>query len=580
MQLTDSTTKNPRRSLRLCVSAVNLAVLLCCVSGRAESLICDGVLGNSGEQNEALIRFGTKGGKVSGMGVVCDRHGALWDRGGSGTLNRYSPDGRLLAQYKIPEGAGGSDQLAIAGDTLVMTVGGRLFTLSVDAPNGAEVKALNREAQAMSFGSFNGQVAVYAKGKLSLVNAASGDVKELCALKESNGIELGPDGAVYNVIHGKVHKYVDGQPVSEGWPRGSPGERMQLIDGYFYGNAWHGTMRRFTAELEPDPGVILGGASGSFIGHLDQNSELSNGRGMARIRSNLYAVSGIAGVMHLLEWQPEKKQMQIVRRIGAAPVCGAIGLDKSGRIWWHSGTWKWNDRPDAPLEQGIPSGDEMGQGVMLENDHLVAPGFMWNKPAFYFGALHDEIKAHRVESNCIMSKGLAGSAVYKNGGKALLLSIDKGGFGQAYIIGDDGSYQKDNGPVLLKAATPVKEFTTLAMKDASTLLAAGDGAVIEFTADGNDWKETKRWSAFSDQKFGARIFICADAGRLWVSDSARQRVLAFDLQTNALLAQFGSSDQSGADLKSLSTPQLIAARGERAVVHDSGNQRLVKLVLK
>ena len=47
----------------------------------------------------------------------------------------------------------------------------------------------------------------------------------------------------------------------------------------------------------------------------------------------------------------------------------------------------------------------------------------------------------------------------------------------------------------------------------------------------------------------------------------------------ALLGQFGRTDKPATDLTGLSGPGVIAARGGRAVVFDSGNQRLVKLKL-
>ena len=66
---------------------------------QAEVIPCDGILGNSGEQGASLVRF--EGAVASGMGIVCDRYGSLWDRGGA-ALNRYAVDGRLLASYQLP----------------------------------------------------------------------------------------------------------------------------------------------------------------------------------------------------------------------------------------------------------------------------------------------------------------------------------------------------------------------------------------------------------------------------------------------------------------------------------------------
>ena len=60
----------------------------------AVEVVCDGVLGNSGEQGAGLVRFGEQGAR--GIGVAVDRFGSLWDRAGKGVLNRYASDGRSL----------------------------------------------------------------------------------------------------------------------------------------------------------------------------------------------------------------------------------------------------------------------------------------------------------------------------------------------------------------------------------------------------------------------------------------------------------------------------------------------------
>ena len=262
-------------------------------------------------------------------------------------------------EYPIPDGIDGKDKLTIVGETLVMQVQGRLYTMPVSAPAGTQPKALGRESGCMSFGSRDGKIASVHKGQVTLVNVASGQVTEVAAVKDAEQVEMTPDGAIYVASEGKLRKFVDGKEITQGWPRGVPGERMQFIDGYFYAHAWHGTIRRFDANMDPDPGVVLGGASGSFIGHLDQNSELSNGRGMAHLRGDLFAVSGFGGTMHLMQWQAEQKQMRLIRRIGEAPFCTGLALDREGSVWWHFGAWQWQDRPDAPIELGInsPEGD-------------------------------------------------------------------------------------------------------------------------------------------------------------------------------------------------------------------------------
>jgi hypothetical protein len=550
----------------------------------AASLVCEGILGNSGEQGETLVRFAPAA--ASGLGVAYDRFGTLWDRGGDGTLNRYALDGRLLAQYPIAKGTGGwtqNNQLALAGEDVVLGLGGKLYKLPVTAPAGTAPTLLPVEAERLSAAAVEGKVAIARKGELFLLDVATGTTTPAGRYTGSPlWMELGPDLAIYLCLEGKVRKFSDGAEVTTGWPKAAPGERGQLVRGHWYGHAWHGTIKRFTAEMESAPGVVLGGASGSFIGHLIQNSELVNGRGLAQLRDDLFAVSGMGGILHLVAWSPEKRQMTIIRRLGCVPSCRALGLDRQGNVWYQVGNWTWSDGPEAPLINGVNGPEEIGQAVMLESDAMVAPGWLWGKPSFYSGALTGEVAAPRLESGCALARGTIAATAYKNAqGRHVLLTLTKAGKGQAFLISPQGQYQGEAGMVTLKTKMPVAEWTTLAMRDPETLLGAGDGAVVEFARDGADWKETRRWATWgAGERFGGKIFLTADAGRLWIADRERHRVIVFEAKSGAPLATFGYADKAGNDLTALTAPELLAARGDRAVVFDSGNQRLVKLVVR
>jgi hypothetical protein len=212
-----------------------------------------------------------------------------------------------------------------------------------------------------------------------------------------------------------------------------------------------------------------------------------------------------------------------------------------------------------------------------------------------------------------LPKGYAGSASYVRDGRRVLLVVDQAGAGEAFRIAADGRFEGDAGEVKLQLAGPAGEvklqlaspaarlpsalrlgpegnspksggdWTTLAMKDDDTLLAAAGGQVIELARDAGGWKESRRWNSWGagpDERFGAAIRIAADDGRLWVADTARHRVVCLDLKTGKPVASFGTTDRAGTDLGSLSAPGAIAARGSRAVVHDAGNQRLVKMRLE
>jgi hypothetical protein len=54
-------------------------------------------------------------------------------------------------------------------------------------------------------------------------------------------------------------------------------------------------------------------------------------------------------------------------------------------------------------------------------------------------------------------------------------------------------------------------------------------------------------------------------------------VLCFDQASGKPLATFGRVDSPGSEISHVNSPTVLAARGDRAIVYDSGNQRLVKL---
>ncbi len=561
------------------------ALLTLAVPCFAASLTCDGVLGNSGEQGPALVRFADEPAK--GMGAAFDRFGGLWDRGGAGTLNRYALDGRLLGTYRISKEVSDGDELTLVGDTLVLLIRNALFTLSVTAPAGSEAQPLNVSADAISTHANGTQLAMHSKDEVFLFDIETGAKHPVTTVHGAGEVELGPDGAVYVTTGDRLRKFINGAEIADGWPKGRPGDRAQLLDDHWFGHVWHTTIRRFTATMDPAPGVVLGGSSGSFIGHLDQNADLFIGRGMAKLRDNLFAVSSVNGSPQLLEWQDDRQQFEIFRRIGCVPYCHGLALDRAGNIWHLAGTWRWDDGPASPMRLGInpPDFPGIGQAVVLNDDTMIAPGNLWGKPAIVSGKLTKEAQVQRIEkATTLPLQDTRGSAVYRRDDRLLLLVLDAAGEALSFNLSTDGRYMSDAGSVTLKTSAPVRTWTALAVRDENTLLAAADGWVIEFAPDGAaDWIETRRWNSWgatAGEKFGEAISLASDAGRLWVADTHRQRVLCFDLGTGKALATFGTADQPGDDLSTLNAPETIAARGARAVVYDRGNQRLMKLRLK
>ena len=169
--------------------------------------------------------------------------------------------------------------------------------------------------------------------------------------------------------------------------------------------------------------------------------------------------------------------------------------------------------------------------------------------------------------------------------KRALLTVNAVGKGSAmYLELGSKSGRAIAGQVALQTKVPLQSLTTLAAAAGNILLAAADGHIVEFAPGPiNTWSETHRWNSWADGKdsFGPKIYAALSKRHLWVSDSANHRVLCFDLAGDkpALTATFGANGESGDALTSLNAPQTIAANGNRAVVFDSGNQRIVRLEL-
>ncbi len=591
---TDRHGKSGRARARARGLLAGVAASLAAGLAAGQSLRCDGVLGNSGEGGETLVIYGGAAAAPAavGAGVAVDEAGALWTRGGDGVLLRLSPDGRLLAHYGLPPGAGSAhegDTLTLAGAYVVVKQRDRVAVLPRDARPGAVATNLALRADRISFQATpQGWLAGSRGTNLFRFDPATGQSQSIGVLPEpATGLEQGPDGACYVLLGNRLRRFADSREDLSGWPRPAPGERPQLLDGWWWGHAWHGTIRRFAPDLTPSPGVVLGGASGSFIGHLDENPDVTNGRGLAKLRDGLFAVSGMGGVVQLLVWREAEQRFDLVRRLGALPACAGLALDRQGRVYCGSGNWEWNDGPATPLRNGVPSA-AVGQPVLLANDVVVAPAVQYGSHArLLTGTLDAELKTRNLPDDLTFARPITAAAVWREDSGLRLLLAQRDGTAQACRLGTDGT---PGGPALkmrMQFAAPVTNLTSLAVQPAppggpatDLLLAAVDGAVAVLARDPDGWTEQRRWQCWGPapaDRFGGPVWICADSGRLWVSDRARHRVLLFNLAGGRPLVAFGTVDMPGNALDSLRHPETLAAAGGRAVVFDQGNQRLLKL---
>ncbi|MGE9290682.1 MAG: hypothetical protein ACQKBT_06820, partial [Puniceicoccales bacterium] len=521
-----------------------------------------------------------------GIGVVYDDYGTLWTSGGDGSLKRYTVDGRQVGTYPTKRMGGrlNRDKIALVDGTLVLKLDERLFTLRTDAPNGSSPAELPFRASRMASHAVDGWI-VAARGKEVFRFNPAGEKLEIAEMPESvRDIEQGPEGVIYVEI-GRNWFALDDLETELDFA----GEKAQWLNGFWFGHGWHGTIRRFDRDLSPDPGVVLGGNSGSFIGYVPGNYELLNGQGMAYLGNDIYAVAGHTGILHLLEWSAQAERFSIVRRIGSVRTCKALGLDSAGRVWHHGGVWEWEDGPAAPLEHGIPNAGapsalgpnskEVETAAVLEGDILVGTGpYNDEKGIFFSGVLTGPVRRNLRTDPMKDYVAIAPLEIDKR--QAVIL-LDSTGRGKIISVSrGDGRPQGEMEAVELSGVEPMKELTSAAVDLDGDLWVAAKGEVIQIERMDGAWKEKSRWKQWSGKPSGSlgdRIYLAISGNHLWVSDTNRNRVLVFDISSGdpEPVYHAGQLDQPGNDLESFERPAVIAAKGLRAVVFDSGNQRLV-----
>jgi hypothetical protein len=210
---------------------------------------------------------------------------------------------------------------------------------------------------------------------------------------------------------------------------------------------------------------------------------------------------------------------------------------------------------------------------------MVAPALRNGKSALYAGLLGEPVSTFQ---SSFLPKDGAISAVVTWNKKPTVLILNSKGKGTGIFIGTDGKPHNLAGEVELQTASPVNKWTSLAAFG-DKLIGAADGQVIELDREGDTWKETLRWNSWGDgpdAKLGKEIVLTVSQGRLWIADTDRQRVVCLDAANRQPIGSFGALDQAGDDLTKLTAPRTLAANGRRAVVFDSGNQRLVRLELE
>ncbi len=562
--------------------------LLLANSGMADParLVCEGVLGNSGEQGETLVRFADKrlANLRDGLGVASDRFGTLWDRAGLGQINRYSLDGRLLASYKLPQShSSHHDAATLVGDHWLLFLRRELWALNVSDET-PDFEKLEIKVESIARSVVGDEILVVVAGEpreLAFYNPATKALRSVPMPPVEGDFKPGvtPDGKALVFENRAKNIYVLEGGV---WQLKTTlqHENPQMVDGHYWAGAWNGTLRRFDKDFGPAPGVVLGGNTGSFIGNLPGNYEVNYPTALVPVGNATYAIGGLGCVAHLAAWDNTLQRLSLVRRIGALhSIGGHLALDGGGRVRVPGGIWEWKSGPADPLLQGRGIGGN-GQVALFGNGSFFSAAFIYGtRPAVAWGRFDLEAKSGDKLPTEI-SDDVRGCVALKGYRRNRSLRMTQKGRMIETQHDDHGKPNKDLAVGQLQLPDAAGEPHSLACLSDGRIMAAVGGRVMEIErvdeTSGN-WRVVKALDSVAGETFGSDIFVTADAGWLWISDRANHRVIVTDEKLEQVSAVFGGV--RGSSLSQCDSPGTVAASGRRAVVYDAGNQRVLKLRL-
>jgi hypothetical protein len=544
-----------------------------------------GVLGNSGYAGATLCRM-QPGGYPGG--VVMDEDLTLWHSAAADRLERLSLDGRVIAAFRVEGGRMGHPQhnirVALVGDYVVelQTDSGQFFAMRREAdPTQDAMKQLKLDppiqfwyASGLGARGIGGRAIVDDGKAVYAVDPATGKTEKLFDLPErisENGLEVAPDGTIY--LCGAHTRAFD---VSGKELRSGPGmwARINWVPGALLALSWGGVQR---APESLASVTQLFTNSGQEIGRAGQ---------VAPLGGDLIALAGEIGPVFLAHLSEER--VDYFRRLGAITP-QAVGLTAGGEVLaaGYGGllVWRWGDPADAcPFytanfvnwlgHQQIATRGAWTWGIK-QSYRESEPMQTWSWPPFrQYGLQYSTLGGERPHRPL----GLAVTEDLR-----MFLSAEKErNLYQTRCsqeFGVDGNVKE----VAWVGENPLTAPTDLAGWKQGRVAVADGSTVVMIEPAGEQYQEAWRFSSWGDQpdqKFGAELHLAIAGDLLLVSDTKRQRVLAFHLPDHALVARLGETDEAGTVVGAFDQPAQIAANGLRVVVYDRGNQRLVQCELR
>ncbi len=506
--------------------------------------------------------------------------GLIYATAGFNTINAYALDGRVVASYKLPKQYNltfwNRPRLMRAGKYILIYGGDRndkrLYKLAFGAPDGtvaSVVESAGKESTGISISARDGKALIKkTDGKLYTFDPET-DAFEHYADKGDLDIatyDWTPDGnIVYKTPQGYAGfiRVAGGKSTVETTQNKIGGDGWTITDGYLW-SCGGGTINRYAfPSLAVDPGVVFGGASGSFLGYVVMNREMDASYGIVKLKDNLFALtSGQSQVIHLAEWDETKKKFTMVRRIGAIPRVRSLFVDSAGNVLINKFVWSWDDGSLSPVR------DNYDNGYLYESvDRVLNFGLAYDhkdKRSVFLSRVstlkrcRDQKQTWKKEYAVL--KNPVGAASYRDGRDTYAVLIDTAGRALSYKVGNDGTLQTEK-ELKMKLKSSGSGFSDLATVDDQNMLAMIDGSLVTLQVKGDKLEEQSRWR----DDFEAGAMLDVDGDRVVITEKGKNLLSIYSLKTKKLIAK-----------QEVQTPTKVNINGSRLVVFEQEKQRVVK----
>ncbi len=535
------------------------------------------------------------------VGPVYDsQKGLLYSSAGQGKINAYRLDGTCVASYSLPgaEPFARFDSMTICANRTIFILaggarmgqgdddaaGGILYRLALDAPDGsaAEVVTNAPPCNALSMSDHDGKVVLHSRvGPIYEMDTATLEWKQVGTRRTGGGLYLvcmmdwDPDGAMrwvyeHNNLWTFAPDYTFAKDPQALFGRELAMLRGRIIDDEFWVLCGSDSIKRLDSHtFEPKPGIVFGGGSGFFIGHVRTNGEI-NGSGICKISDNLYAFSGCNnGCVYLLRWNETRRQMEEVRRIGALTETAIPAIDPTGRFFYDGLIWDFDDAPSAP-----PKDTHIRTRPLIHAE--VRPGLTvgichtsFNRLVAYGGNAQNGFAQFWRELGVgdfgAEPEG-AGSIVRHANGIYEVIRIGCNGQCMVATFAENGAVRED---------IPFRHWALqLPWDDAvvSSVSTLPDGRALAFVNRKLIWieRDGDGMPRFGEQ-FAAKIRgdqVAVDGDKFAVIDTEAGELRLYDLANGSLLATHGG----------LKEPARVAFCNGRIIIYERAAQRIAKFL--